>query len=84
MSDTAMKRGQVTGVNGNLVSVAFETSVIQNEVAFIQVSDGARLKSEVIRVRGDAPASGSEITVTPAMTASGSIPLARAASDRTR
>ncbi len=47
-----MKRGQVTGVNGNLVSVAFETSVIQNEVAFIQVSDGARLKSEVIRVRG--------------------------------
>ncbi len=52
MSDTAMKRGQVTGVNGNLVSVAFETSVIQNEVAFIQVSDGARLKSEVIRVRG--------------------------------
>jgi V/A-type H+/Na+-transporting ATPase subunit A len=53
MSDTAMKRGQVTGVNGNLVSVAFDTSVIQNEVAFIQVSDGARLKSEVIRVRGD-------------------------------
>ncbi len=48
-----MKRGQVTGVNGNLVSVAFDTSVIQNEVAFIQVSDGARLKSEVIRVRGD-------------------------------
>ncbi|MCQ2397502.1 MAG: V-type ATP synthase subunit A, partial [Lentisphaeria bacterium] len=47
-----MKTGHVTGVNGNLVSVEFDTSVIQNEVAFVKVSDGARLKSEVIRVRG--------------------------------
>ena len=52
MDDTTMKTGRVTGANGNLVSVAFDTSVIQNEVAFVKVSDGARLKSEVIRVRG--------------------------------
>jgi V/A-type H+-transporting ATPase subunit A len=47
-----MKTGRVTGVNGNMVSVAFDTSVIQNEVAFVQMEDGTRLKSEVIRVRG--------------------------------
>ncbi len=52
MNETTRKSGHVTGVNGNLVSVAFDTSVIQNEVAFVQVEDGARLKSEVIRVRG--------------------------------
>ena len=52
MDETTMKTGRVTGANGNLVSVAFDTSVIQNEVAFVKVSDGARLKSEVIRVRG--------------------------------
>lgn len=52
MDETTMKTGRVTGANGNLVSVAFDTSVTQNEVAFVKVSDGARLKSEVIRVRG--------------------------------
>ncbi len=52
MSEATLKTGHVTGVNGNLVSVEFHTSVIQNEVAFVQVADGARLKSEVIRVRG--------------------------------
>lgn len=52
MDETTMKTGRVTGANGNLVSVAFDTSVIQNEVAFVKVSDGTRLKSEVIRVRG--------------------------------
>ena len=52
MSETALKSGRVTGVNGNLVAVAFDTSVIQNEMAFIQIASGARLKSEVIRVRG--------------------------------
>lgn len=44
-------QGNVVGVNGNMVSVAFGTSVIQNEVAYV-CSGGARLKSEVIRVRG--------------------------------
>ncbi len=45
-------QGRVVGVNGNMVSVAFDTSVIQNEVAYVVVGD-TRLKSEVIRVRGN-------------------------------
>ena len=44
--------GKVTGVNGNMVSVSFDTRVTQNEVAFVLVGDGTRLKAEVIRVRG--------------------------------
>ncbi|MBQ9368714.1 MAG: V-type ATP synthase subunit A [Victivallales bacterium] len=51
MSET-FKTGTVTGVNGNLVSVAFDESVIQNEVAFVITEGNERLKSEVIRVRG--------------------------------
>lgn len=43
--------GRITGVNGNLVTVAFSEPVVQNEVAYIQTGD-LRLKSEVIRVRG--------------------------------
>ena len=46
------KTGYVTGVNGNMVTVEFDTSVIQNEVGYVLV-DQARLKSEVIRVRGN-------------------------------
>ncbi len=46
------KTGSVTGVNGNMVSVAFNESVTQNEGAFVITCDGDRLKSEVIRVRG--------------------------------
>jgi len=50
MSDN-LRKGQVIGVNGNMVSVEFTTRVMQNEVAYIiQVDE--RLKSEVIRVRG--------------------------------
>ncbi|MEA2012927.1 MAG: V-type ATP synthase subunit A [Verrucomicrobiota bacterium] len=45
------KTGQVIAVNGNMVTVAFDTHVIQNEVAYIKVGE-ARLKSEVIRVKG--------------------------------
>jgi len=51
MSDVK-KTGKITGVNGNMVSVAFDTSVMQNEVAFVSIEGGAKLKSEVIRVRG--------------------------------
>jgi V/A-type H+-transporting ATPase subunit A len=43
--------GHVVGVNGNMVTVAFDEGVIQNEVAYVVVGD-TRLKSEVIRVRG--------------------------------
>ena len=45
------KTGKVVGVNGNMVTVAFEHQVTQNEVAYVRVGE-QRLKSEVIRVRG--------------------------------
>jgi V/A-type H+-transporting ATPase subunit A len=45
-------RGRVTGVNGNMVGVRVEGVVSMNEVAYIHVDD-KRLKSEVIRLRGD-------------------------------
>ncbi len=48
---TPLKTGSVVAVTGNMVSVRFETSVMQNEVAYV-LADGIRLKSEVIRVRG--------------------------------
>ncbi len=44
-------RGKITGVNGNLVTVEFDTRVTQNEVAYILIGD-EKLKAEVIRVRG--------------------------------
>jgi len=43
--------GNVVGVNGNMVTVAFDDRVMQNEVAFVMVGN-ERLKSEVIRVKG--------------------------------
>ncbi len=46
------KQGWVTGVNGNMATVKFGARVIQNEVAYVNVGDN-RLKSEVIRVRGE-------------------------------
>ncbi len=48
--------GTVVGVNGNMVTVDFATTVTQNEVAYVVITDSTgkeiRLKSEVIRVRG--------------------------------
>jgi len=44
--------GRVIGVNGNMVSVRVEGSIIMNEVGYI-VSGKKRLKSEVIRIQGD-------------------------------
>ena len=46
-----IKKGRIAGVNGNLLTVEFETSVTQNEVAYAILGD-LRLKAEVIRVRG--------------------------------
>ena len=43
---------KVVGVNGNMVTVEFTAEVMQNEVAYVHV-EGKRLKSEVIRVRGN-------------------------------
>lgn len=45
------KRGIISGINGNLMTVEFEDAVIQNEVAYAVLGD-TRLKAEVIRVRG--------------------------------
>ncbi len=49
MTDT---KGKVVSVNGNLVSVRFDGNVSMNELCYVVV-DGTRLKSEVIRIRGD-------------------------------
>lgn len=46
------KRGRVTGINGNMVSVEFTGNVSMNEVAFVLVGD-KKLKGEVIRIRGN-------------------------------
>ena len=46
-----MRSGRVIGVSGNLVTVEFDESVSQNEVAYV-IQGGLRLISEVIRVRG--------------------------------
>ncbi len=45
-------KGKVVGVNGNLLTVEFDTYVTQNEVAYAITGD-ERLKCEVIRVRGN-------------------------------
>lgn len=44
--------GTIIGINGNMVSVRTEGDVIMNEVGFVVVGE-KRLKSEVIRVKGD-------------------------------
>jgi len=44
-------RGRIVGINGNMLTVEFDTFVTQNEVAYAVTGD-KRLKCEVIRVRG--------------------------------
>ncbi|MBO7146939.1 MAG: V-type ATP synthase subunit A [Lentisphaeria bacterium] len=48
---TDNNKGHIVGVNGNLLTVEFDTAVTQNEVAYAVLGD-IRLKAEVIRVRG--------------------------------
>ena len=53
-TDANVVTGQVRGVSGNMVTVAFQGNVRMNEVAFIVLpTDGetVRLKAEVIRIR---------------------------------
>ena len=45
------KPGRIVGVNGNLLTVAFDTPVKQNEVGYALLGD-LKLKAELIRVRG--------------------------------
>ncbi len=48
----ASHAGRIVSVSGNLLTVAFDTPVIQNEVGYALLGD-LRLKAELIRVRGD-------------------------------
>ena len=45
--------GKVVAAYGNMLTASFEGSVRQNELAYIHTADGGKLKSEVIRVRGN-------------------------------
>lgn len=47
----SQRKGRVVGINGNLLTVEFDESVRQNEVAYVATGD-VRLIAEVIRVRG--------------------------------
>jgi V/A-type H+-transporting ATPase subunit A len=47
--------GKIVGVNGNMITVAFDGAVAQNEVGYACIEqDGAtqRLMSEIVRIRG--------------------------------
>lgn len=44
-------KGKIAGVNGNMITVAFEGAVSQNEVAYTVLGD-VRLMCEVVRIRG--------------------------------
>ncbi len=44
--------GNIIGIFGNMVTVQMEGASIQNSVGFCRRSDGAKLLSEVIRIRG--------------------------------
>ena len=48
----AENKGKVVGINGNMVLVEFDNSVSMNEVCYVVVG-GVRLKSEIIRIRGN-------------------------------
>ena len=46
------RTGHVTKISGNMVTVRFDSPVMQNEVAYI-LHEEERLKSEIIRVHGN-------------------------------
>ena len=46
-----MTTGKITGVNGNMITVAFDGAVAQNEVGYAICGD-KRLMAEIVRVRG--------------------------------
>lgn len=47
-----MSHGKVIGVNGNMITVRTDGNVSMNEVGYVVLGE-KRLKSEVIRIRGD-------------------------------
>ena len=48
----ATSTGRVLGVNGNMVTVEFDSAISKNDVGYIIVGD-ERLKGEIIRIRGN-------------------------------
>jgi len=46
-----MTTGKITAVNGNMITVAFDGAVAQNEVGYAMCA-GKRLMAEIVRVRG--------------------------------
>jgi V/A-type H+-transporting ATPase subunit A len=52
MTEQTVSAGRIVGINGNMVTVQFDHSVRQNEVAYVKIGD-ANLMAEVIRVRGN-------------------------------
>ncbi|MFA5268915.1 MAG: V-type ATP synthase subunit A [Methanoregula sp.] len=49
---TVSRTGRITKISGNMVTVRFDSPVMQNEVAYI-LHEAERLKSEIIRVHGN-------------------------------
>lgn len=49
---TTSRKGRITRISGNMVTASFDSPVMQNEVAYILHGE-ERLKSEIIRVRGN-------------------------------
>ncbi len=47
-----MTKGKISLVNGNMVTVAFDGAVAQNEVGYISCA-GKKLMAEIVRVRGE-------------------------------
>jgi V/A-type H+-transporting ATPase subunit A len=45
------KTGRIVGVNGNMITVQFDSAVGQNDVAFARIGE-LRLMCEIVRVRG--------------------------------
>ncbi len=45
-------KGTIVGINGNMISVAFDGNIIQNEVGYA-ITGEDRLKSEVIKIQGN-------------------------------
>ena len=46
-----MTTGTITGVNGNLISVAFDGAVALNEIGYAVLGE-TRLMCEIVRIRG--------------------------------
>jgi V/A-type H+/Na+-transporting ATPase subunit A len=44
--------GTITGINGNMITVAFEGRITQNEVGYA-INQDEKLKAEVIRIQRD-------------------------------